>query len=48
MADGFAADIATNPADWRMMQKLWLADLPEESREALREPAKPEEASESR
>jgi KDO2-lipid IV(A) lauroyltransferase len=42
MADGFAADIATNVADWHMMQKLWLADLPQGRREAL------EEASESR
>lgn len=42
MADGFAADIAANVADWHMMQKLWLADLPQGRREAL------EEASESR
>jgi len=27
MADAFAADIAANPVDWHMMQKLWLADL---------------------
>lgn len=38
MADAFAADIAANPVDWHMMQKLWLADLvdgdvPEEARE---------------
>jgi len=46
IADGFAADIAAHPADWHMMQKLWLADLPEKSREALRETDKP--ASESR
>ncbi|MGH3761945.1 phosphatidylinositol mannoside acyltransferase [Actinophytocola sp.] len=48
MADGFAADIAANPADWHMMQKLWLADLSEERREALRtEDDEPEEARES-
>ncbi len=27
MADAFAADIAANPVDWHMVQKLWLADL---------------------
>ena len=31
MADGFAADIAAHPADWHMMQKLWLADLPDDA-----------------
>lgn len=46
IADGFAADIAANPADWHMMQKLWLADLPADRLAALR--GKPEEASESR
>jgi phosphatidylinositol dimannoside acyltransferase len=35
MADGFAADIANHPADWHMMQKLWLADLDQDRREAL-------------
>lgn len=35
MADAFAADIATHPADWHMMQKLWLADLDEERRKEL-------------
>ena len=35
MADAFAADIATNPADWHMMQKLWLADLDQERQKAL-------------
>jgi lauroyl/myristoyl acyltransferase len=35
MADAFAADIATSPADWHMMQKLWLADLDEERRREL-------------
>jgi phosphatidylinositol dimannoside acyltransferase len=28
MADGFAAGIAERPADWHMLQRLWLADLP--------------------
>ncbi len=27
MADVFAGDIANHPADWHMMQKLWLTDL---------------------
>jgi KDO2-lipid IV(A) lauroyltransferase len=35
MADAFAADIANHPADWHMMQKLWLADLAEERQKAL-------------
>jgi KDO2-lipid IV(A) lauroyltransferase len=50
MADGFAADIAANPVDWHMMQKLWLADLSEERRDSLRSPAaqESEEARESR
>lgn len=38
MADGFAADIAANPADWHMMQPLWLADLSERRRASLAEP----------
>lgn len=46
MADAFAADIAANTADWHMMQKLWLADLPAERRAALRE--EPQEAPEAR
>ena len=29
MADVFAGDIANHPADWHMMQRLWLADLAE-------------------
>jgi lauroyl/myristoyl acyltransferase len=37
MADAFAADIANDPADWHMMQKLWLSDLDEERQEALQE-----------
>ncbi|KAA2256118.1 phosphatidylinositol mannoside acyltransferase [Solihabitans fulvus] len=28
MADVFAADIAAHPADWHMLQKVWVADLP--------------------
>ncbi len=35
LADIFAADIAAHPADWHMMQKLWLADLPESRQRAL-------------
>ncbi len=35
MADSFAADIAANPVDWHMMQKLWLADLSDEQRDGL-------------
>ncbi|MBA0126039.1 phosphatidylinositol mannoside acyltransferase [Haloechinothrix sp. YIM 98757] len=27
LADCFAGDIAAHPADWHMLQKLWLADL---------------------
>jgi phosphatidylinositol dimannoside acyltransferase len=35
MADAFAADIAASPADWHMVQPLWIADLPDERRRAL-------------
>jgi KDO2-lipid IV(A) lauroyltransferase len=28
LADVFATEIAAHPADWHMLQKLWLADLP--------------------
>ncbi|WP_199440132.1 phosphatidylinositol mannoside acyltransferase [Umezawaea beigongshangensis] len=35
LADVFAADIAAHPADWHMMQQLWLADLPESRQRAL-------------
>ncbi|CAM3255194.1 Phosphatidylinositol mannoside acyltransferase [Stackebrandtia soli] len=28
MADAFAAGIAVAPADWHMLQRLWLSDLP--------------------
>jgi len=43
VADAFAAEIAEHPEDWHMMQPLWLADLPEERRRALRaEDARPD------
>ena len=29
MADVFAQGIAAHPADWHMMQRLWLSDLPQ-------------------
>ena len=35
LADQFAAGIARHPADWHMLQRLWLADLPAERRAAL-------------
>ncbi|GDY28790.1 phosphatidylinositol mannoside acyltransferase [Gandjariella thermophila] len=35
LADVFAADIASRPADWHMLQKLWVADLPPRRRAAL-------------
>ncbi|TCO49810.1 phosphatidylinositol mannoside acyltransferase [Actinocrispum wychmicini] len=35
LADHYAADIAAHPADWHMLQKLWVADLPEARRAAL-------------
>jgi lauroyl/myristoyl acyltransferase len=35
LADSYAEDIATHPADWHMLQKLWLADLSDSRREAL-------------
>ena len=28
MADAFARGIRAHPADWHMMQRLWLSDLP--------------------
>lgn len=34
VADVFAADIAEHPADWHMLQRLWLADLPARRRPA--------------
>ncbi|HEX3789317.1 MAG TPA: phosphatidylinositol mannoside acyltransferase [Pseudonocardiaceae bacterium] len=35
VADVFAGDIAAHPADWHMLQKLWLADLPQMTRDRL-------------
>lgn len=35
VADVFAGDIAGHPADWHMLQKLWLSDLSDERRERL-------------
>ena len=35
LADAFARDILTAPADWHMLQPLWLADLPAARRAAL-------------
>jgi lauroyl/myristoyl acyltransferase len=32
MADNFARDVSAHPADWHMLQKLWLADLPPRAR----------------
>lgn len=32
VADAFAANIAAHPADWHMLQPLWLADAPKPSR----------------
>ena len=46
MADLFAADIAASPADWHMMQKLWLADLPADHRTSLRQADASAEAAE--
>ncbi|CAM3462526.1 phosphatidylinositol mannoside acyltransferase [Kibdelosporangium persicum] len=37
MADSFAKDIAEHPADWHMLQKLWISDLPHARGEALGE-----------
>ncbi|MCE7010507.1 phosphatidylinositol mannoside acyltransferase [Kibdelosporangium philippinense] len=37
LADGYAKDIAEHPADWHMLQKLWIADLSDARREALGE-----------
>lgn len=33
LADAFASEIAAHPADWHMLQKLWVADLPERRRD---------------
>lgn len=35
IADAFAADIAANPVDWHMLQKLWISDLSDARRQAL-------------
>jgi phosphatidylinositol dimannoside acyltransferase len=35
LADCYAKDISQHPADWHMLQKLWIADLSESRREAL-------------
>ncbi|RSM71855.1 phosphatidylinositol mannoside acyltransferase [Kibdelosporangium aridum] len=37
LADAYAKDIAEHPADWHMLQKLWIADLSDARREALGE-----------
>jgi len=39
LADLFAGDISAHPADWHMLQKLWLADLPSARRQALADDA---------
>jgi phosphatidylinositol dimannoside acyltransferase len=33
LADWFAGEIAEHPADWHMLQRFWLADLPERGRD---------------
>ena len=35
LADHYAAGIGATPADWHMLQPLWLADLPADRRAAL-------------
>lgn len=37
LADVLAADIAAHPADWHMLQKLWVSDLSAVRQKALRE-----------
>lgn len=37
LADQFAKNIATHPADWHMMQPQWLADLSDARRAQLKE-----------
>lgn len=37
LADAFARNIARYPADWHMLQPLWLADLPEEHLTRIRD-----------
>jgi KDO2-lipid IV(A) lauroyltransferase len=48
LADAFAGDIAEHPADWHMLQRLWLADLDsardparDAARDAARDPVPP-------
>jgi KDO2-lipid IV(A) lauroyltransferase len=41
MADVLAGDIAAHPADWHMLQKLWVDDLSAERRRALSGPERP-------
>lgn len=41
MADFFASRIAEHPADWHMLQPLWLSDLPAEHPSAVRENSQP-------
>ncbi len=45
LADVFAGDIAAHPADWHMLQKLWLDDLSEERRAGLDGPSMKEPGS---
>jgi lauroyl/myristoyl acyltransferase len=39
VADAFAAHIAQHPADWHMLQRLWLADLDQARLRAVEQPA---------
>lgn len=41
LADRFAANIARHPQDWHMLQPQWLADLSEQRRARLADPAEP-------
>jgi KDO2-lipid IV(A) lauroyltransferase len=43
LADVLAADIAAHPADWHMLQKLWISDLSDERQEALAAREEPRE-----
>jgi KDO2-lipid IV(A) lauroyltransferase len=40
LAHVFEGDIAEHPADWHMLQRLWLADLPPRPAEAAASPAR--------
>jgi lauroyl/myristoyl acyltransferase len=44
MADGLAAGIAEHPADWHMLQKLWLDELTPPAARGASRPAVPEPA----